>query len=153
MRIWTLHPKYLDPRGLVALWRETLLAQKVLQGDTKGYKSHPQLLRFRAQSNPVDAIARYLTSIHDNAVERGYHFDASKISPYKTAIKIIETDGQLLYEWQHLKTKLQLRHPEQYARLSQIVAPDPHPMFTIISGEIRDWEHIIKPLSSHATVP
>jgi len=25
MRLWTLHPKYLDARGLVALWREGLL--------------------------------------------------------------------------------------------------------------------------------
>jgi hypothetical protein len=29
-RIWSLHPKYLDARGLVALWREGLLAQAVL---------------------------------------------------------------------------------------------------------------------------
>ena len=27
MRLWTLHPKYLDAAGLVALWREALLAQ------------------------------------------------------------------------------------------------------------------------------
>ena len=27
MRIWTLHPEYLDGRGLTALWRETLLAR------------------------------------------------------------------------------------------------------------------------------
>jgi hypothetical protein len=36
MRLWTLHPKYLDARGLVALWREALLAQKVLRGATRG---------------------------------------------------------------------------------------------------------------------
>lgn len=35
MRLWTLHPKYLDTKGLVALWREALLAQKVLQGKQK----------------------------------------------------------------------------------------------------------------------
>jgi hypothetical protein len=27
MRIWTVHPRYLDPKGLVAAWREALLAQ------------------------------------------------------------------------------------------------------------------------------
>jgi hypothetical protein len=32
MRLWTLHPQYLDPRGLVALWRVALLAQQVLLG-------------------------------------------------------------------------------------------------------------------------
>ena len=37
MRLWTLHPKYLDPQGLVALWREALLARAVLQGKTRGY--------------------------------------------------------------------------------------------------------------------
>lgn len=49
MRIWSVHPSLLDAKGLVACWRETLLAQKVLQGLTKGYKNHPQLDRF---SNP-----------------------------------------------------------------------------------------------------
>ena len=38
MRLWSIHPKYLGTKGLVALWREALLAQKVLQGNTKGYK-------------------------------------------------------------------------------------------------------------------
>jgi hypothetical protein len=38
MRLWTLHPKCLDARGLVVPWREALLAQKVLRGETRGYK-------------------------------------------------------------------------------------------------------------------
>jgi len=33
MRLWTIHPKYLDRQGLLALWREALLAQKVLRRD------------------------------------------------------------------------------------------------------------------------
>jgi hypothetical protein len=32
MRLWSLHPEYLDANGLVALWREALLAQAFLQG-------------------------------------------------------------------------------------------------------------------------
>ena len=43
MRLWSIHPRYLDSMGLVALWREALLAQAVLRGETKGYKFHPQL--------------------------------------------------------------------------------------------------------------
>jgi hypothetical protein len=43
MRLWSVHPKYLDARGLVALWREGLLAQAVLRGRTSGYVRHPQL--------------------------------------------------------------------------------------------------------------
>lgn len=44
MRLWTLHPKYLDPKGLVALWRETLLAQRVLAGRTRGYRFDESLI-------------------------------------------------------------------------------------------------------------
>ena len=60
MRLWSLHPKYLDARGLVALWREALLAQAVLRGETRGYRHHPQLARF----DDVGAIAQYLSLIH-----------------------------------------------------------------------------------------
>jgi hypothetical protein len=37
MRLWTLHPRYLDSQGLVALWREGLLAQAVLRNRTRGF--------------------------------------------------------------------------------------------------------------------
>lgn len=53
MRIWSLHPQYLDRQGLTAGWREGLLAQKVLTGTTKGYRNHPQLRRFRAAGDGV----------------------------------------------------------------------------------------------------
>jgi len=80
MRIWSLHPKYLDAKGLVALWRETILAQKVLEGKTKGYKNHPQLNRFKNTDNPVGAIAVYLKYVAEEADKRGYNFDSNKIS-------------------------------------------------------------------------
>jgi len=60
MRLWTVHPRYLDTKGLLAAWREGLLAQKVLQDKTSGYRNHPQLLRFRATANPTASIASYL---------------------------------------------------------------------------------------------
>ena len=81
MRLWTIHPKHLDAKGLVALWREALLAQKVLQGGTRGYRHHPQLRRFLATSRPAAALARYLAAVHEESVRRGYHFDAAKIGP------------------------------------------------------------------------
>jgi hypothetical protein len=34
MRLWSLHPKHLDRQGLLAVWREGLLAQEVLRGET-----------------------------------------------------------------------------------------------------------------------
>src|SRR5208283_119241 len=111
MRLWTLHPKYLDARGLVALWREALLAQKVLSGATRGYRHHPQLIRFAGQKNPPATLAAYLAAVHEEAGRRKYRFDASKIGRRRVRGKLKETHGQLLYEWRHLKRKLKRRHP------------------------------------------
>jgi hypothetical protein len=76
MRLWTIHPCYLDAQGLVALWREALLAQKVLQGKTKGYRHHPQLIRFQSRLRPEAAIAVYLAAVLVEAQHRGYNFDS-----------------------------------------------------------------------------
>jgi len=116
MRIWSIHPKYLDAKGLVALWRETLLAQKVLKGETKGYKYHPQLIRFKQHRNPVGAIATYLTYIYNEAKERGYNFDQSKIDKLRIRNKLLVTSDQLFYELKHLKKKLKLRDPFSYKK-------------------------------------
>src|SRR5277367_3724614 len=83
MRLWTIHPQYLDPQGLVALWREALLARAVLRGQTRGYRHHPQLERFRAHASPRRAISAYLAAIHSEATERGYTFDKGKIVDVK----------------------------------------------------------------------
>ena len=102
MRIWSLHPQYLDAKGLVALWRETLLAKHVLQGKTKGYKNHPQLKRFKKTKNPVDSIDHYLSYILLEARSRDYHFDASKIAESFKRSKLTVTKGQMDHEVQHL---------------------------------------------------
>ena len=142
MRLWTVHPKYLDARGLVALWREGLLAQQVLLGRTTGYRHHPQLERFRAQSRPTDSIAVYLAAVCDEAEARGYRFDRSKIARATGSIRVAETTGQLLYEWSHLKRKLRRRNGTGYRRLLQVPMPDAHPMFRIVAGEARSWERM-----------
>jgi len=36
--------------------QEGLLAKAVLEGKTKGYTAHPQLIRFKEQERPLDAI-------------------------------------------------------------------------------------------------
>ena len=140
MRLWTLHPRYLDTQGLVAAWREALLAQKVLAGDTKGYRHHPQLARFQAHSDPLAAVATFLTGLSDEARHRGFHFDASKISRCRFAGQMAETSGQLLYEWGHLKAKLRSRAPQMHRQLKSVTMPDPHPLFRIVPGGVRDWE-------------
>jgi hypothetical protein len=140
MRLWTLHPRYLDAKGLVAAWREALLAQKVLAGATKGYKNHPQLSRFRSHDRPSQAMASFLTGLAEEAQRRGYNFDRSKIIGRKLGSQMEETHGQLLYEWGHLRAKLQRRSPEIYRIFQKVKTPDPHPLFCIIPGEVRDWE-------------
>jgi Pyrimidine dimer DNA glycosylase len=140
MRLWTLHPKYLDARGLVALWREALLAQKVLQGATRGYRHHPQLLRFLKTKNPPAALAAYLKTVHEESVRRDYNFDATKIGTRLSRGKIKETRGQLLYEYSHLKRKLKRRDPKRHHEFVSLKIPTPHPLFKIIPGEVREWE-------------
>lgn len=140
MRLWTLHPKYLDARGLVALWREALLAQAVLLGRTRGYTNHPQLNRFKAAPDPAAAIASYLTVVQAEATRRGYRFDASRIAPARHAGRIATTRGQLDHEWAHLKEKLRLRAPDVLAGIAAVVRPTPHPLFRIIAGDVADWE-------------
>ncbi|RPI04455.1 MAG: DNA lyase [Ignavibacteriae bacterium] len=142
MRLWTIHPRYLDAKGLVAVWREALLAQKVLQGRTAGYRHHPQLIRFRQHSRPVAVIAAYLRHILQEAVSRGYHFNGKKISRSHFSGSLMETDGQLLYEWQHLKRKLRLRDYQHYLALQLIENPKPHPLFRMRNGPPRDWERM-----------
>ena len=140
MRLWSVHPKYLDARGLVALWRESLLAQAVLRGRTKGYRHHPQLNRFRAQPSPIGAIADYLRSVHAEAEHRGYAFAAHKISTAKSPGAIAVTRGQMMLEWSHLMAKLARRDPELRGRLTHIRRPRAHPSFRIVSGDVETWE-------------
>ena len=142
MRIWTLHPQYLDPQGLVALWRESLLARAVLRGDTEGYRHHPQLHRFLQQAAPRSAINSYLAGILSEAEARGYSFDGSKVGPIRSRVSVTSTEGQLQYEWQHLLQKLQARSPVHYRRLRGISCPKPHPLFRVLSGPTEPWERI-----------
>lgn len=140
MRLWTIHPRYLDPRGLVAVWREALLAQKVLQGGTRGYTRHPQLARFRSHARPLQAVASYLTVIEIEARRRGYKFNASKIADEKLRGQMSETRGQLLHEWEHLRAKLRARSPDVYREFENVDLPMAHPLFRIVPGRVRDWE-------------
>lgn len=140
MRLWTLHPRYLDAPGLVAAWREALLAQKVLAGGTRGYTRHPQLARFRSHPRPVPVVAAYLKGIAAEAKRRDYRFDAGKISRSRFSGQMTETRGQLLYEWRHLKAKLRIRAPQLYRQLRSVRVPEPHPLFRIVPGRVRDWE-------------
>jgi len=140
VRLWSLHPRYLDPQGLVAVWREALLAKAVLHGRTRGYRHHPQLVRFRAHAAPRAAICTYLAAIHAEACAREYTFDVRKIGRARAAVRIAVTHGQLAYEWAHLLRKLARRNPALYRRWRTVRRPDPHPMFRLGRGGVEAWE-------------
>lgn len=140
MRLWSLHPRYLDARGLVALWREALLAQAVLRGETRGYRHHPQLHRFRQHRAPLAAMSQYLRDIHAEARVRGYAFDASKIRFTRRRVFLTVTSGQLEYEWRHLRAKLRRRAPTLWRRWRAVPHPMPHPLFRRRRGECEAWE-------------
>lgn len=143
VRIWSLHPKYLDRQGLTACWRETLLAQAVLAGRTQGYRSHPQLERFRAHADPQGAVCWYLHGVATDADARGYRYDRGRIDRAPELVRTIQvTTGQLDLEWAWLGTKLAARSPDVLARWSDVVRPDPHPSFEVIEGPVASWERL-----------
>lgn len=141
MRLWSLHPQYLDRQGLVACWREALLAQAVLAGRTSGYRRHPQLHRFATCPEPLAAIGSYLGRLADEADGRGYRFDRTRIDRGgAAAVTLPVTTGQLRHERAHLLGKLRLRSPDWVDPLSQADPPSPHPSFTVVPGGIEPWE-------------
>ena len=138
MRLWTIHPRYLDSLGLVALWREALLAQAVLRGQTRGYRHHPQLARF----DDVGAIAQYLRGVHVESRQRGYSFAAGKIARRHCADTLVVRRGQLDYEWEHLMGKLKVRDPARAVRLNSVRRPQAHPLFRVVAGPVEAWEKV-----------
>lgn len=147
MRLWSLNPCYLDQKGLCGVWVESLLAQKALQCNTKGYKNHPQLIRFKNCKYPLRAIGDYLTVIWFESRKREYNFDCNKIECFSCfrIEKIDVTHGQLEYEFEHLQKKLKdrdnLKFRENNKRL-RFNTLEPHPLFRVIKGDVEPWEKI-----------
>ena len=133
---------YLDARGLVALWREALLAQAVLRGRTRGYRHHPQLVRFLDLPSPCGGIAQYLRAVHAESLTRGYAFSQGKISRAQCSHIIAVRRGQLDYEWEHLMRKLKSRDPARAKVLQGIGRPQAHPLFRVIRGPVEGWEKV-----------
>ena len=142
MRLWSLHPKYLDAPGLVTLWREALLAQAVLRGLTRGYRHHPQLQRFRAHHTPLGAISLYLNAVYSEALERGFSFDRSKFRLTSKRLRLEVSQGQIEYEWSHLRRKLRKRSAPAWRTLAAVRMPHPHPLFETRAGPIEPWERV-----------
>ncbi|MBU1202799.1 pyrimidine dimer DNA glycosylase/endonuclease V [Patescibacteria group bacterium] len=142
MRLWSIHPSYLDTKGLLALWRESLLAKKVLKGQTKGYTKHPQLERFKQSDDPLNLINHYLNFIWQEANIRGYNFDQSKIENFIPTKKLPVTRGQIIYELDHLTHKLKIRSPHFIRVLPHPNKAQTHPIFYVVEGDIEAWEKL-----------
>ncbi len=142
MRLWSIHPEYLDSKGIVALWRESLLAKNVIEGKTKGYINHPQLIRFKNSDNPEIFINKYLELVYNESVARNYNFDAKKFTKYSVSEELTVTSGQLKYEFQHLLNKLKIRDYEKWMKLENTKLIKQHPLFVVIDGGVEDWEII-----------
>ncbi len=164
MRLWSIHPEYLDRQGLTAVWREALLAQAVLAGRTKGYRGHPQLVRFREHPEPLAAVGTFLWGVAEEATAQGYSFDRTRIDVAPpdgpnaarpdgpnaaappggpnvvVATRIPVTEGQIAYEWRHLLAKLERRSPERFAEFAGLDVPQAHPLFTVVPGPVESWE-------------
>lgn len=140
MRLWSIHPKYLDVKGFVALWREGIMARNALLGIKQGYRNHPQLERFKKQDDPIISIDTYLFNVYEESKRRNYNFNQEKIGFKFTDSKIDVTRGQILYELKHLKRKLKIRDFERYRELKKIKFPDPNPVFKVKDGDIESWE-------------
>lgn len=129
----------LDQKGLGACWREGLGARATLL-KKKGYYRHPQLLRFKEHPDPVAVLDTYLHAIVDEADARGYHYNRSKLGPCGDH-RLIATSGQLGFELEHLKAKVEARSPKWAPR----VLLEAHPMFDIRPGSVEPWEKISPP--------
>jgi len=142
MRLWSIHPKYLDSKGLLAVWRESLLAQKVLSGKTKGYRNHPQLERFKKTRSPLAAIRAYLLGIYHEAKIRGFVFNQQRINSFRNApvCKITVTRGQLSFEYKHLLSKFKIRDLNRYKKFLETKKISAHPVFHIVAGSREAWE-------------
>lgn len=160
MRLWSLSLKYLDQKGLCGLWTESILAQKVLMGQTKAYKNHPQLIRWRCDNSDY-LISRYLWSIWHEGESRGYHFIWQKIWKHERSLPnwitekpcLTVTKGQLEYEFKHLQSKLEKRCQDQFYKnlinnncqerkdfaFREI---EVNSIFEIVDGGVEGWERI-----------
>ena len=150
VRLWSLHPEHLDRQGLTGCWREALLAQAVLAGRTRGYRSHSQLVRFREHPQPLTAIGAYLDVLADEATRRGYRFDRSRIGDGRDVPEVRDgalgsmpvAEGQVAYEWEHLRAKVAVRSPDWAEHLAALESPGVHPLFEVVPGGVAQWERV-----------
>ena len=139
MRLWSLHPRYLDPQG----WSrcgETLLARKVLRGETRGYRHHPQLQRFREARDPQSAIDAYLprsTPRRRRAATRSTRTSSMPTRARKDPGRARATRRARMG---HLIAQARVAQPGAHVRWRELQRPRTHPSFRVVAGGVADWE-------------
>jgi len=143
MRLWSISAEYLDPIGLVALWREGLLGRSALVRGRGAYYNHPQLLRFKRSKDPLLYLDTYLNFVWEEGKRRGYDFDRGKIgSKADEFVPLTVTRGQVEYEWGLLIAKLSLRNRAWLDRLKSLKDVKVNPLFVKVDGPIEEWEKV-----------
>lgn len=149
MRLWSLHPSFLDRQGLLGQWREAIQAKNALLNP-----DHPsniwharQLQRFKESPAPMRNIAIFLHVVADEMILRGYHPNVSLIPYYPEKIPhyISVTSGQVDYEIKFLQAKLEKRNPTFLPRLWNIrllMFNQLNPVFKEVGGDIEPWEKL-----------
>jgi len=143
MRLWSIHPKYLDRQGLLACWREGLLALSVARkGFVGAYSKHPQLERFKKTRDPKGAIVSFLQEIAMEMMARGYRPKALPRPKHRQ--KIAVTKGQLEFEFSRLQEKLRKRSKAKFLENRRIVSKEKglktNGSFYIVAGPKESWE-------------
>lgn len=152
-RLWSLHPGYLDQKGLGACWKEAKGAQTSLMNPDAGGQQHSALIRFRAHHDPVGAIGAYMRSLWvEAALRRNYRYNYKLIAQpnppsevYETNFAMPVTKGQVQYEAEFLREKINKRDG-----LPRLYLPSPntleairlHPLFYMVEGDVEDWERV-----------
>lgn len=160
MRLWTIHPSFLDQKGLCGLWRETLVGLKALEkGPGAPWYNHPQLARFKVYPNGLAMLAEYAEHVLDEGHKRGYNFNTALLEPYLELYEmnfdgcIMVTKGQFDYEVEHFIRKLASRDEMRYQLYMEKMGPRslyqpkievfvPNPVFRIVDGPIEVWEKV-----------
>jgi hypothetical protein len=111
-------------------------------GDTRGWRNHPQLDRFKDHSETMDAIGFYPLKIREEASFRGHSYDGSKIRrPINRVALTSITTGQLLYEFSLLLERTRLRMPAWHEKLREVYdLPKAYPLFEVVEGDVGRWE-------------
>jgi hypothetical protein len=156
VRLWSIHPEYLDRMGLLGLWREALLAQQVLHGETENYKNHSHMQRFYAlpKEDAMQYMSDYLFFVWQEGKLRGYKLNVNHIKDPRNGGSLsgsprklfTVSSGQLALEYQILCMRTRNRDHKHFLGLEdkypshRMWVPKPNPVFTLIHGRKEEWE-------------